>query len=131
MSEDSGFEQDVLNELGDDRLQELAQRLGTDTDGARQIVSSAATGLADGVPAGSVPQEPPLEGVATLGGLGGAAGGGLLAGALAKATRPVASAVAKRTGLPEATVVRGLELLVPVVLTVLSKRAAAGKGRGK
>lgn len=134
MSDDSSFEQDVLDELGDDRLQELAQELGTDPAGARQVVRSAAAGLADGLPPDAVASEaaapredPPLQGVATLGGLG-AVGGGLMAGVLAKATKPVASAVAKKTGLPVATVTRGLELLVPVVLAVLSKRAAAGKG---
>ncbi|PKV85821.1 DUF937 domain-containing protein [Streptomyces sp. TLI_146] len=134
MSDDSSFERDVLNELGDDGLRELAQQLGTDPAGAQQVVESAASGLADELPPDAVaseaaapPQDPPLEGVATLGGLG-AVGGGLMAGVLAKATKPVATAVAKKTGLPVATVTRGLELLVPVVLAVLSKRAAGGKG---
>lgn len=133
MSDDSSFEQDVLNELGDDGLHQLAQQLGTDPAGARQVVESAASELADGLPPDAVaseaaaPEDPPLEGVATLGGLG-AVGGSLMAGVLAKATKPVASAVAKRTGLPVATVTRGLELLVPVVVAVLSKRAAGGKG---
>ncbi|WHM38662.1 DUF937 domain-containing protein [Streptomyces sp. BPTC-684] len=135
MSDDSSFEQDVMNELGDDGLRQLAQQLGTDAAGAQQVVESAASGLADGLPPDAVaseaaapPQDAPLQGVATLGGLGGAVGGGLMAGVLAKATKPVATAVAKKTGLPVATVTRGLELLVPVVLAVLSKRAASGKG---
>lgn len=38
MSEPS-FQDDVLNELGDDKLTEIAGLLGTDTDGARQTVS--------------------------------------------------------------------------------------------
>ncbi|GAA0614354.1 hypothetical protein [Streptomyces crystallinus] len=135
MSDDSSFEQDVLNELGDDGLHRLAQELGTDPVAARHVVASAASGLADELPPDAVaseaaapPEDAPLQGVATLGGLG-AVGGGLMAGVLAKATKPVATAVAKKTGLPVATVTRGLELLVPVVLTVLSKRGAAGRKR--
>jgi hypothetical protein len=46
-------------------------------------------------------------------------------------SRPVATAVAKKTGLPPATVSRVIELLVPVVLAVFTKRAAGRKaGRG-
>lgn len=43
---------------------------------------------------------------------------------LAKASKPVANAVAKKTGLPAATVTRVVELLIPVILTVLAKRGA-------
>lgn len=59
--------------------------------------------------------------------LGGFATGGLMAGVLAKVSKPVANAVAKKTGIPAATVTRVIEMLVPVVLTVLSKRAARKK----
>ncbi len=59
--------------------------------------------------------------------LGGFATGGLMAGVLAKASRPVANAVAKKTGLPPATVARVVEMVIPVVLTVLTKRAAKKK----
>jgi hypothetical protein len=50
-----------------------------------------------------------------------------MAGVLAKVSKPVANAVAKKTGIPAATVTRVIEMLVPVVLTVLSKRAARKK----
>lgn len=50
--------------------------------------------------------------------------GGLLAGVPAKASKPVANAVAKKTGLPAATVTRVVELLIPVILTVPAKRGA-------
>ncbi|WP_338696692.1 DUF937 domain-containing protein [Streptomyces sp. Q6] len=131
MSEQSGdkpLEQDVLDELGDDRLQELAGVLGTDAAGAREVVggtvSEVSGGLKDLPTAPEVPQEPQLQGVATLGGLGGMASGGLVAGVLAKMSRPVANAVAKKTGLPAANVARGIEMLIPVILAVVSKRAA-------
>lgn len=65
--------------------------------------------------------EAPLQGVSTLGGF---ATGGLLAGVPAKASKPVANAVAKKTGLPAATVTRVVELLIPVILTVPAKRGA-------
>ncbi|MFG2145035.1 DUF937 domain-containing protein [Streptomyces sp. NPDC048696] len=127
MSDDSTFEQDVLNELGDDGLARLAQEIGTDPAGARAVVGSAASELAGELPpVPPAPEEPPLQGVATLGGLG-MAGGGMVATVLAKATKPLAKTVAKKTGLPEPTVTRALELLIPVALTVLSKRAAKGK----
>ncbi|MBD0747411.1 DUF937 domain-containing protein [Streptomyces sp. CBMA152] len=125
MSDDSTFEQDVLNELGDDGLEQLAQELGTDPAGARAVVGTATSELAGELPGLSpAPDEPPLQGVATLGGLG-MAGGGVMATVLAKVAKPVARTVSKKTGLPEPTVTRALELLIPVALTVLSKRAAA------
>ncbi|MEV5613839.1 DUF937 domain-containing protein [Streptomyces sp. NPDC052225] len=129
MSEQSGdkpLEQDVLDELGDDRLQELAGLLGTDASGAREVVGGTVSEISGGLgdlPA-PPPEEAPLQGVATLGGLGGMASSGLVAGVLAKMSRPVANAVAKKTGLPAANVARGIEMLVPVILAVVSKRAA-------
>lgn len=39
------FEDDVLNELGDDRLQEIAGLLGTDPAGAQAVVGSSVAEL--------------------------------------------------------------------------------------
>ncbi|MCB5169276.1 DUF937 domain-containing protein [Streptomyces bambusae] len=137
---DESFETDVLRELGDDRLTEIAGLLGTDAAGAQDVVRTTAGALAGGLQdkAGADDQdgeearqafaevsEPPLQGVATLG--GGLLSGGLMAGVLAKVAKPVAAAVAKKTGLPAATVTRVIEMLIPVLLAVLAKRAA-GKG---
>ncbi|MFI9777286.1 DUF937 domain-containing protein [Streptomyces sp. NPDC051956] len=152
MSENTGsaepsLQKDVLDELGDDRLSEIAGLLGTDAAGAQDVVSTTVSELSGGLreKATADPQQAeevrqalaeteeqqPLQGVATFGGLGGLAGGGLMAGILAKMSRPVATAVAKKTGLPPATVTRVIELLVPVVLAVFTKRAAGRKaGRG-
>ncbi|ALO08550.1 hypothetical protein AQF52_2956 [Streptomyces venezuelae] len=96
MSE-SSFQDDVLTELGDDRLQEIAGLLGTDADGAQELVGNSVAELsgelrqAASEPAGAdevraavdevTSAEPPLQGVATLGGL---AAGGLMAGVLTK-----------------------------------------------
>ncbi|MFE0653189.1 DUF937 domain-containing protein [Streptomyces sp. NPDC059534] len=140
---DPSFQDDVLTELGDERLREIAGLLGTDAAGARQLVVSSVTELSGELrQAASEPSsadevraavdevtspEPPLQGVATLGGL---AAGGLMAGVLAKLARPAANAVAKRTGLPPATVDRAVDILVPVVLAALTKRAAAKQGDG-
>ncbi|MET7488641.1 DUF937 domain-containing protein [Streptomyces sp. NPDC005538] len=123
MSEDAAttFRDDVLDELGDDRVQEIADVLGTDEAGAVDVVGATASALSGEAAAVETPQEAPLQGVATLGGF---ATGGLMAGVLAKAAKPVANAVARRTGLPPAAVARVVEMLVPVVLTVLTKRAA-------
>ncbi|MFC5804145.1 DUF937 domain-containing protein [Streptomyces formicae] len=141
MSDDS-FQQDVLNELGDDQLTEIAGLLGTDAAGATTVVDSSVSELSGGLrEAAATPDqaeevrqavaevsEPPLEGVAPLG--GGLLGGGLMASVLSRLARPAAMAVAKRTGLPVATVSRVLELLIPVVVTVLTKRAARGRSAG-
>ncbi|GGR77113.1 hypothetical protein GCM10010252_14670 [Streptomyces aureoverticillatus] len=139
MSDQNSFEQDVLTELGDDRLQEIADVLGTDPAAAQEVVTTTASVLsgtmedeaeAEGVrqelteqaPAGN--DDAPLQGVATLGGgLGGLLGGGMVAGMLGRLSKPVANAVAKKTGLPTATVTRVMELLIPVVVAVLTKRA--------
>jgi hypothetical protein len=124
----SSFEEDVLGELGDDRLQEIAGLLGTDAAGAQEVVGTTVSALVGPVQeeAAAAPpeEEAPLQGVSTLGGF---ATGGLLAGVPAKVSKPVANVVAKKTGVPAATVTRVIETLVPVVLTVLSKRAARKK----
>ncbi|MFF5971872.1 DUF937 domain-containing protein [Streptomyces sp. NPDC012769] len=142
MSEPS-LQDEVLDELGEERLLEIADLLGTDADGAQRIVGSSVAELsgelrsaaaepvsADEVRAAvaevSAP-EPPLHGVAALGGL---VGGGLMAGVLARLARPAADAVARRTGLPAPAVTRAIEVLVPVVLAVISRRAAGRKGGG-
>lgn len=101
---------DILRIL-QDGVQEIAGLLGTDEAGAREVVGTTA-------------QEDPLQGVATLGRF---ATGGLMAGVPAKAAKPVANAVAKKTGLPPATVARVVEMLIPAVLAVLTKRAAKKK----
>ncbi|MFD1272750.1 hypothetical protein ACFQ51_15670 [Streptomyces kaempferi] len=49
-----------------------------------------------------------------------------MGGLLARISRPVANAVARKTGLPPATVARVIELVIPVLLSVLTKRAARG-----
>lgn len=144
MSE-SSFQDDVLNELGDEKLTEIAGLLGTDANGARDAVAETVGAMtgdlqqkagADDDDGAEVRQAfaevsdapPPLQGVATLGGgLGGLLGGGMMAGVLAKVSKPVANAVSKKTGIPAATISRVIEVLIPVVLAVFAKRAAAGK----
>ncbi|MFD8634967.1 DUF937 domain-containing protein [Streptomyces sp. NPDC059533] len=140
MSE-SSFQDDVLGELGDDKLHEIASLLGTDTDGARDTIATTVGTMtgdlrqqAESDDGDEVRQafaevaEPQLQGVATLGGgLGGLLSGGMMAGVLAKASKPVANAVSKKTGIPAPTVARVIEMLIPVLLAVFAKRAAAGK----
>ncbi|KIX79006.1 hypothetical protein SF23_03275, partial [Streptomyces sp. MBRL 10] len=125
---------------------EIASLLGTDTAGARDTVTTTVGAMtgdlrqkagADDEDGAEVRQafaevaEPPLQGVSTLGGgLGGMLSGGMMAGVLAKVSKPVANAVAKKTGIPAATVSRVIEMLIPVVLAVFAKRAAARKAPG-
>ncbi|WP_031005893.1 DUF937 domain-containing protein [Streptomyces sp. NRRL F-5727] len=137
------FRDEVLAELGEDRLAEIADLAGTDPAGARALVdgsvaelsgnlreAAAEPGSAADVQAAvdeAASAEAPLQGVAGFGGL---AAGGLLAGVLGRLAKPAADAVARRTGLPPATARRAVDLLVPVVLAVLTRRAAAKKGGG-
>lgn len=144
-SSENSLKKDVLDELGDDKLQEIAGLLGTDAAGAQDVVGTTVTELSgnlrekaeDPAEAEEVEQalaeaSPPqgIAGIAGFGGFGGLAAGGMLSGVLAKMSRPVANAVAKKTGLPAASVTRVIELLIPVVLTVLTKRAGAAGGGG-
>ena len=131
----TSLEKDVLDELGDDKLQEIAGLLGTDAAGAQDVVGTTVTALSGNLqekaadPAGAeeveqaLAEASPPQGIAGFGGFGGLAAGGMLSGVLAKMSRPVANAVAKKTGLPAASVTRVIELLIPVLLTVLTKRA--------
>lgn len=139
-SSENSLEKDVLDELGDDKLQEIAGLLGTDAAGAQDVVGTTVTELSgnlrekaeDPAEAEEVEQAlaeaSPPQGIAGFGGFGGLAAGGMLSGVLAKVSRPVANAVAKKTGLPAASVTRVIELLIPVLLAVLSKRARTGAG---
>ncbi|WP_055702036.1 MULTISPECIES: DUF937 domain-containing protein [Streptomyces] len=146
------FERDVLDELGDDRLQEIAGLLGTDAAGAQDMVGTTVSALSGGLqdkaaapdPAEAeevrqavteaaeapAPGDAPLQGVAAFGGLGGLAAGGMMSGVLARMSKPVANAVSKKTGIPAPTVTRVIEMLIPVVLAVLTKRAAKAKAPG-
>ncbi|MFF2380945.1 DUF937 domain-containing protein [Streptomyces sp. NPDC058108] len=131
------LQQDVLDALDDAGLQEIAGLLGTDAAGAREIVGTTVSEFSGGLQDRAVSdpgevqqafaeaQEAPLTGVATLGGMGGL-GGGLMGGLLARISRPVANAVARKTGLPPATVARVIDVVIPVLLSVLSKRATRG-----
>lgn len=142
MSEGS-FQDDVLTELGDDRLQEIAGLPGTDAGGAQELVGSSVAELsgelrqaaaepasADEVRAAVdevTSAEPPLQGVAGFGGL---AAGGLMAGVLGRPARPAANAIARKTGIPAATVSRAVDILVPVVLAVMTRRATTKRSGG-
>ncbi|MFJ2773496.1 DUF937 domain-containing protein [Streptomyces sp. NPDC087300] len=157
-SDSRSFEQDVLRELGDDKLQEIAGLLGTDATGAQEVVGTTVSALSGDLQdkaaatdpaeaeevrqaiaeaadapapgADSASGDAPLQGVAAFGGLGGLAAGGMMSGVLAKMSKPVANAVSKKTGIPAPTVSRVIEMLIPVVLAVLTKRAASTKGSG-
>ncbi|WP_217208268.1 DUF937 domain-containing protein [Streptomyces sp. AC550_RSS872] len=117
----TSLQDDVLDELGDERIADIAVLLDTDEAGARQMVGTTVAALSGEAETVATPHDAPLTGVATLGGF---ATGGLMAGLLAEEARPVAVAVARRTGLAPGAVSRVVETVIPVVLAVLTKRAA-------
>ncbi|GHG94168.1 DUF937 domain-containing protein [Streptomyces lanatus] len=117
----TSLQDDVLDELGDDRIGEVAGLLGTDEAGARQMICTTVSALSDKAETVATPHDAPLTGVATVGGF---ATGGLMAGALAEEAERVSAAVAHRTGLPPGPVSRVVETVIPAVLATLTKRAA-------
>ncbi|MFF7726768.1 DUF937 domain-containing protein [Streptomyces sp. NPDC008001] len=119
---DEALQKDVLDELGEDRVQELAGELGTGTDGATRMVRETVAALPDELTRENGAAPAGAAGLGGFGGLGQGLGGGLMSGVLGRITKPVAETVAKRTGLPVAQVTRALELLLPVVMTTIAKR---------
>ncbi len=117
----TSLQDDVLDELGDARIGEIAGLLGTDEAGARQVVATTVSALSDEAETVATPHAAPLTGVATVGGF---TTGGLMAGVLAGEAEPLARAVAGRTGLPPAAVSRVVGMLIPAVLATLTRRAA-------
>ncbi|MFE7269993.1 hypothetical protein [Streptomyces sp. NPDC057623] len=117
----TSLQDDVLDELGDGRIGDIAELLGTDEAGARQMVGTTVAALSGEAETVATPHGAPLTGVATLGGF---ATGGLMAGLLAEEASPVADAVARRTRLPKGAVSQVVEMVIPVELAVLTKRAA-------
>ncbi|MFE5819154.1 DUF937 domain-containing protein [Streptomyces sp. NPDC056479] len=117
----TSLQDDVLDELGDDLIGDIARLLGTDESGARQVICTTVSALSDEAETVATPHDAPLTGVATVGGF---ATGGLMAGLLAEEAQPVAGAVSRKTGLPAGPVARTVEMVIPGVLAVLTKRAA-------
>ncbi|MFE0625865.1 DUF937 domain-containing protein [Streptomyces sp. NPDC058864] len=141
---DRPLKDEVLEELGDDRLREITELLGTDADEAQQVVGSAVASITgvltdDAVTPGGTaelcqameqaanePEPLPAAAVGFAGVQGGTSaepGRGVLAAVLAKVAAPAARAVAKRTGLPVETVTAALQTVIPVMAAVLARRA--------
>jgi hypothetical protein len=123
---------EVLEELGAERLQRLAGLLGTEPEATRRIVSVAVLSLTGrltddtatpGVTAelcqamvGAAVESDPPPGTA-------AAGSVMIAAVLDRVTGSAARAVAARMGLAETAVGSALEIVVPVTADVLARRA--------
>jgi hypothetical protein len=131
---DRPLRDEVLEELGDDRLREIAGLLHTDTDAARHVVRGSVASLTgvlndDSLTPGGTAElcqaiaQAAMEPEPHSGAV--AAGSGLVAGVLGKVAEPAARAVAKRQGLPLDAVAGALEIVVPVTATVLARRARA------
>ncbi|UGY91529.1 DUF937 domain-containing protein [Streptomyces gobiensis] len=99
---DQALEGDVLDELGPDRIQEIADILGTDTAGAIEVIRTSLAYVSS------------------------AFGRTATTGDRTKAlTHPAAESVVHKTGLPDEAVVAAMERLVPIMLTVLDRRGSA------
>ncbi|MEW2373916.1 hypothetical protein AB0940_31840 [Streptomyces sp. NPDC006656] len=96
----STFEQDVLNELGADRVADIAGAIDSDEAGARRVVEEIASALADAWSE---------------------------AGEVSGGAKALAGTVAKRTGIPQATISSIMEMVVPVARVAAGKRAATSK----
>lgn len=141
---DRPLKDEVLEELGDDRLREIAELLGTDAAEAQRVVGSSVASITgvltdDAVTPGGTaelcqameqaanePEPLPMAAMGfagVTGGTGPEPGRGVLAAVLARVAAPAARAVAKRTGLPVETVTAALQTLIPVMASVLARRA--------
>ncbi|MFE5185349.1 hypothetical protein [Streptomyces sp. NPDC056628] len=114
------LQDDVLDELGDEAVGDIARLLGTDEAGARQVICTTVTAVSGEAEMVAIPPRAPLTGVPTV---GGPATGGLMARLLAEEADPLTTDVAARTGLPRPAMARTVGVLVPAVLTVLERRA--------
>ncbi|WP_190132600.1 hypothetical protein [Streptomyces mashuensis] len=103
MGDDHVYGRDVLDELGHDRIEELARDLRTDVETARQVVLLTVAALPADLRAGG-------------------AGGGVMSTLFDQVAVPVQATVAARTGLSERAVGRALELLLPVIMTTIAKK---------
>jgi Bacterial protein of unknown function (DUF937) len=123
---------EVLEELGEERLLRISTLLGADPVTARKVVGgtvasltehltddTAAPGvtgeLCQAMALAAVESEPP-PGTST-------AGAGMIAAVLERVAGPASEAVADRTGLTETAVGSALEVVVPVTAAVLARRA--------
>jgi hypothetical protein len=121
---DQPLKDEVLDELGDDRLQEIAGLLGADADDTRRFVGDSVASLTGVLtdesitPGGTAELCQAME-QATAG----RSGDGPLIEVLGKAAGPSAKAVSKNSGLPVAAVAEALDAIIPVVASVLADRA--------
>jgi hypothetical protein len=131
---DRPLKDEVLAELGDDRLNDIAGLLHADADAARHVVSGSVASLTgvltdDSLTPGGTAElcqaiaqaamEPePRSGADAV-------GSGLVGAVLGKVAEPTARAVASKQGLPVEAVAGALEIILPVTATVLARRARA------
>ncbi|MFD7918328.1 hypothetical protein ACFV3R_03750 [Streptomyces sp. NPDC059740] len=119
---DASLQNDVLAELGEDRVRELAEELGTDVATARDVIRTTVASLPD--EATDLSRPPELDTRTTP-------GPPPVTGVLRQITPTVSRTVAYRTGLPEGPVLDALELLLPVVLTVVARRSRGLDASGR
>ncbi|MFW6693598.1 DUF937 domain-containing protein [Streptomyces sp. MAR4 CNX-425] len=139
----------VLDDLGPERLHQVADELGTGNRGAKRVVGETVAALTgslaeeaasahgaheveqaldeaqEAAPAGAGVR--PVKGASALAGArpfaGGGLGGGMLATIIGRTSMPVARAVSQRTGIPMAQVSRALKILTPVAMAAVSRTA--------
>ncbi|TKA13370.1 DUF937 domain-containing protein [Actinacidiphila oryziradicis] len=121
---DRPLKDEVLEQLGDDRLQEIAGLLGSDADDVRRFVGDSVASLTGVLtdesitPGGTAELCQAME-QATAG----RSGDGPLIALLGKAAGPAALAVSEKSGLPVSALTGALDAIIPVVASVLADRA--------
>ncbi|MCW2873503.1 DUF937 domain-containing protein [Actinacidiphila oryziradicis] len=121
---DRPLKDEVLEQLGDDRLQEIAGLLGSDADDVRRFVGDSVASLTGVLtdesitPGGTAELCQAME-QATAG----RSGDGPLIALLGKAAGPAALAVSEKSGLPVSALTAALDAIIPVVASVLADRA--------
>jgi hypothetical protein len=121
---DRPLKDEVLEQLGDDRLQEIAGLLGSDADDVRRFVGDSVASLTGVLtdesitPGGTAELCQAMEQATD-----GRSGDGPLIALLGKAAGPAALAVSEKSGLPVSALTAALDAIIPVVASVLADRA--------
>jgi hypothetical protein len=120
---DRPLKDEVLDELGDDRLLEIAGLLGTGTDDARRLIGDSVTSLTGVLTDDSVIPGGTAELCQAMEQTGAGRPGGPLVTVLGRATGPTARALSRKSGLPVDAIAEALDAIIPAVAAVLAERA--------
>ncbi|MEU5876764.1 DUF937 domain-containing protein [Spirillospora sp. NPDC047279] len=138
------LQEGVMNELGDDGVQQIAGLLGTDTATAKQAVESALPAIVGGLAKNT--EDPqgaddlysalgdhtgadPANDISALTPAASGMGGAIMNHVLGDKLDPVANAIGGKTGLPADQVKKAALILAPIVMAFIAKNVMNKQGQ--